>query len=358
MTTNNSNISKCVNCQFELVQVFQFCPNCGKNTNPKDTKISIFLDTDSNLWGIKDDYDNVVVKPEFDSLGFFGALDSTKFIRAQKNRRWGIINLKTEWIVPPIYEYIKTVGSSENGGIITVIENGKQGFIYENGTILIKPMFEVNISNYLDSNDEWDITISNFNKNGLCLIRLNEKIGFINTSGNWVIPPIYDHSFKWDEWYNVNSKFGDFQILGITKNETLHYTFINFNGEILMKETYIDIEELGNGMDFLKFRCRIDESKCEDIEFSSEGIDKLGEFELPLSEIDIDDEEEEIEIVETGGLEKNQIVTENSSSIMPTIRLIAILIILVVVALIAYSYFQEIESDILQDKSNPLNRLN
>jgi serine/threonine protein kinase len=81
----------------------------------------------------------------------------------------------------------------------SILANGvlKYGLINRQGNWVIQPMFDY---------------VFNFENNVLAIAELNKKFGFINRQGNWVIQPMFDYVFNFDNnglaQAELNEKYG------------------------------------------------------------------------------------------------------------------------------------------------------
>jgi len=113
--------------------------------------------------------------------------------RVKSKKKWGVINKKGEYIVPPLYDL---VGEFSEGFAPILVEN-KVGFIDEEGKIIIEPKFDLP-TNVKYQFPEVQIELYRF-VNGLCPVNLENSYGYINPEGVIVINMIYSNAtpFKW-----------------------------------------------------------------------------------------------------------------------------------------------------------------
>jgi hypothetical protein len=146
----------------------------------------------NHKWGVLDSFGNWLVKPKYDEIeeGSYGTANKSCFF-VQTNNKWGVINENGEWLLNPIFD--DTQGNFDIEGCCGVKLNDRWGFIHFNGEWAIPPKF------YAISNRHnlwsWITSTPGYNpKDGLCVAQLNEddKWGFINRKGDWVIPPDFD----------------------------------------------------------------------------------------------------------------------------------------------------------------------
>lgn len=92
--------------------------------------------------------------------------------------KYGFINVKGEWVIPPTFEPGDVLGFAENG-LAAVKVNEKWGFINAQGKWVIPPKFSY---------------ISSFYANGWALASITGTGGMINIKGEWVVPPLFEPS--------------------------------------------------------------------------------------------------------------------------------------------------------------------
>lgn len=127
-----------------------------------------------------EDIDWIVVSKDNDSLAVF----------AQDNRRGYLNRFTGEVAITPVFT--KAWVFSE--GLAAVEHNGTLKFINHKGDFVIDKGYEVHYDgfNYLF-------------KSGYCMIRdkVDGRFGFIDTSGNWVIEPIFDYIHYQNDFIRV-----------------------------------------------------------------------------------------------------------------------------------------------------------
>lgn len=192
----------------------------------------------SNKWGYIDKNGNWIIKPKFDGVSVFykGAAP------AELAGKWGLINLEGDWILKPEFNYI----GHFNNGLAKVTRNGKSGFINSQGEWKIQPDYAFAFSfkeglasvlesysskgrRYINTEGEWatepifERTLSfsdglafaspskNAQPNSALTTALKKSLqtgkkvtisgkeytsaagnyGYIDKTGEWIIPPIY-----------------------------------------------------------------------------------------------------------------------------------------------------------------------
>ena len=223
-------------------------------------------------WGFIDRKGNWIIQPTFDWIDKF---DDRDYCGAEIDDKWGFIDRKGNWIIQPIFDKTN-MPSFDDKGYCFVGKNLKFGFIDRQGAWIIQPESLRDIYRNLLGNFD-NIGLGDFDDNDLALITIgiknglinrqgkqiiplqfyllervyqtpfykasaNNKYGFIDKTGKWVIEPKYDYILKdfdgedmiWNEqdqeWkYNfeesLNSPRYDFeQYFGyLTKNKTIYF---------------------------------------------------------------------------------------------------------------------------------------
>jgi hypothetical protein len=110
---------------------------------------------------------DVVIEPKYEAIKSFEG----GFARVKNTDRWGIIDKTGKVIVDVIYDdigdYYQGVAWAKSGGSFGLVNGSK--FTAIDGVTKI-----------------WDFS------NGMAYAKKGEKIGFIDTKGNWVIEPKFD----------------------------------------------------------------------------------------------------------------------------------------------------------------------
>lgn len=128
-------------------------------------------------------------------------------------------------------------------------ENGKWGYIDENGTVMIPPIYEGCCFEqlYID-----DVCTQKFSSDELCVVKKGGKFGVIDAKGNEIIPFQYDDiSFYSDDTLfeaKSNDKWG---VIDIHNNLIFPFVFINEYDLILYNECgYGKIKEVVYKLDY------------------------------------------------------------------------------------------------------------
>lgn len=129
-------------------------------------------------WGFCDKNKRIIIEPKFDEVSFF---DSIKYIANVKFNGQNYFMDTTGKIVDgPL-----TNCSTFSEGLAVASQNDKYGFINNKGEFIIKPTFD------------YCCPFSN----GLAAVKILNKWGFINKNGDFVIKP------KFQDFFSLNSNF-------------------------------------------------------------------------------------------------------------------------------------------------------
>lgn len=224
-------MSYCTNCGTPLEKESNFCYNCGKKQEEIQisSPIEITLDKSST---------NILL---------------TASVKTEEgDLKYGKINIKGEWVIQPIYDFLYDKVDFEEGDLIKVKLNQKWGLIDQMGHWVIQPNY-TEINEYFDQNSycrarslgngygllnkqgEWavqpifDILSNEFDVNDYCLARINDKCGFIDRIGNVLIPIIYDNVENFDDKGFCSAKIND------------KYGFIDRNGNWVISPLFDDV---------------------------------------------------------------------------------------------------------------------
>jgi len=179
-------------------------------------------------WGFIDEKGKFVIPPKYDKIDYFRP---SGVCAVQKNGKSGFINKKGEEIIPLIYDEAyqemkdKNVIVKKNGKWAVFDNLGKQlsGFIYDS----VKRTHIVDFSKNVFKRDA-----STFFENGAALVKINGKYEFINAKAQAAFPNNkFDSASVFDTFKNAivkrNGKYGIIKLDGTFK-VPLKYDFINY----------------------------------------------------------------------------------------------------------------------------------
>lgn len=129
---------------------------------------------DAERHGFIDRAGNWVISPDKFETAWAFADDG--LAPAMLNGKWGFINAKGEWIVPPISEGDIWPDDFGENGVTFVLVGGKYGLIDRTGRMVVPPQYEK----------------ARYFQNGMADVQKGGKWGRINTKGKLILPFKYD----------------------------------------------------------------------------------------------------------------------------------------------------------------------
>jgi len=249
----------CTNCGAQQSEESKFCHNCGtkvliesaptlnKLESPVDNQIGrqqIQLLTASVLspegdlkYGKIDLKGNWIIQPLFDDLDESSVFEKDDLIIATLDGEVGCIDLAGNWVIAPEYTSVEKSGRF----FIVGIEDYQKGVIDKSANWVLKPVFKnirrtLNCDKWLVSvEDKWGVVdikgnqavkcvfeelhyFVSINGRELAAAKLNDKYGYINNVGQWVLSPIYDEAEQFDERgfavISISDKWGIIDVTG------------------------------------------------------------------------------------------------------------------------------------------------
>ncbi|MDI9348118.1 MAG: WG repeat-containing protein [Methylacidiphilales bacterium] len=116
-------------------------------------------------WGLINSKGEEIIPPKYDDINNI----KEGYLAVNKNKKWGLINSKGEEIIPPKYDDIYSMKE----GYLAASKNKKWGLINSKGVEVVSPQYDL---------------VSNFNSNGLAIVKLNNKWGYVNAEGKLISP--------------------------------------------------------------------------------------------------------------------------------------------------------------------------
>jgi hypothetical protein len=227
--------------------------------------------TETELWGMIDKTGKEVVPFIFDEIKYYRWYESSNYLQAYYEGKWGIINFSGEWVVEPIFEDLGYEIFNDN--YITFYNEDKWGtpdeipmgiYSIKEHRILFEPQFfDVN---FID--DETIIVEKNDDKLG------KTKAKIIDINGNVLLDSKYDHIYLKGNMYEVSvfdtngkwlhgliDKNGieilpckyEIRVSGffldqkrIIYKENEKYGILTFNDEVVISPEYTSIQNIRN----------------------------------------------------------------------------------------------------------------
>ncbi|HUR29863.1 MAG TPA: WG repeat-containing protein [Saprospiraceae bacterium] len=189
------------------ISVTLSCKDEGSSHSEEEEAYMADYESPDHHWGFINLEGKLVIEADFDDVGPF----SEGIAAVNKNGKWGYINTTGEMIIEPVYksawafhegfarvmpfdgpdQFINRTGKvmkADNWSAADDFSDGRArvkvgnsfGFVDTSGQLIIQPIYTRG----------W-----NFN-NGLCVIEYQEKLGVINQKGDNLIPTEYDQIKK------------------------------------------------------------------------------------------------------------------------------------------------------------------
>ena len=228
----NGDMKLTVECIYDK---FPLVPNIGEYKKyfcfGKGQGISDYSNNNHARYGIIDVETGAEIIPfEYEELGNY---NDTSLIVAKKDGKYGFINSKNEIIIPFMYDRAKDFfeglayvaqkkGSAQT--ILGMVPTLKSGFINKKGEVVIPlkfddqffgdPTFNNGLAvmgvgddnvyatrfGYINKEGEYVIKPqfdkANPFKKGVAMVEKDKKVGIINTKGEFIIPMMYDETYK------------------------------------------------------------------------------------------------------------------------------------------------------------------
>lgn len=148
-------------------------------------------------------------------------LERNGLISAQRNNKWGYINIMGEEIIPCIFDEVERCLYSEDS-VAWVNRNNYYGQINRNGEFIYPLEFQSPIKHY---------------NHQPARVKKNDKWGFLNENGSMLTPFIYDSTrgFGWDDDLAPVSQDGK-------------YGYIDKSGDIVIPLQYSFADNFENGL--------------------------------------------------------------------------------------------------------------
>lgn len=185
-------------------------------------------------WGVVDTNNKTVIPFEYNLIGEFKGGKANVL----KNGKWGTVSKTGKVIIPPTIP-VDYLGAFENGiaeikdgvytekrGDVPVVQYKRYGFLNEDGTVLIKPVYS-RINNFKSI---WQ------KQQGVTQLYKDGKIGFVNYMGEIVLPAEYTSIQNYKKVWETHNGIALAQ-------KGKKYGYIDYNGEEVLTTEYDFIGE-------------------------------------------------------------------------------------------------------------------
>ena len=183
---------------FPFILLFVTTILIGSCNKSKDS-LSLFPVKLCNKWGYVDATGKYVINPQF---VYANAFSDGLALVVNDNMKMGFIGIDGKYRINPIYDY---AASFSEGLACVLFENGKPQFIDQEGNIVFQVDFLDHGSVLEESENEgfryYFVDNCTHFEDGLALVNLNEKFGFIDKKGKLIINPIYDYALDFNEGF-------------------------------------------------------------------------------------------------------------------------------------------------------------
>lgn len=174
-------------------------------------KINLF-DGEMGTWGYLDKTGNVAIKPKFSYVSLFS--EGLAYAESKDTRQRGYINRTGKFILT--FDYMPNLFPGDfTEGLAPIGKNDKWGFIDKSGAFVIAPEYD---------------GVNSFSE-GFASVRKNNKYGVINRTGEMVVEPTYEYIFPFRN--------------GLALVRGNHSGFINTKGDLVIDFQKLGIEEVG-----------------------------------------------------------------------------------------------------------------
>lgn len=152
------------------------------------------------FYGVAKINGNMIIKPQYDKIEYTG---SSFFI--WKNNKKGLVNLKNEWLIPPIYNNIEYRMTNMLGkkGYYLVYNNQKVGILDNNYQLIAPIIYDGIVKKYHDSK---------VLEKGYFIVMKDNKKGILDEQGKELVPPIltYSHIVQREDGYFDINNYGEY----------------------------------------------------------------------------------------------------------------------------------------------------
>ncbi|MEF3302486.1 WG repeat-containing protein [Paenibacillus sp. GYB003] len=163
----------------------------NNNTKPKEKDFTSLIEKDGKFSLIDQSGNEIAL--DYDHVDYMGV----HLYVTRSNKKYGLIDKKTgKEVAEPIYDKINVVTDE----LLSVIKDGKQGFVDSTGKEVVRPQYDIF--------DEPVFQAVSTGREGLILVAKNGKLGLIDFSGNEVIKPQFEYINKFSEGVAAVEKDG------------------------------------------------------------------------------------------------------------------------------------------------------
>lgn len=183
-----------------------------------------------NGWGFVDRTGRIVIPAKFYEASDFS--EGLALVRLSEQRKSGYINQEGATVIPFQFEW----ASDFHEGLAAVaLSRGKYGFINKAGKVVLHSPKWLEISDFSEGLAGVKVEVID---NSVYRGYKDERYGFIDQTGRFVIPPGFDRVQKFSEGRSVYFQPG--------KNHG--YGFIDAKGQVVIKPEFVDAKSFAEGL--------------------------------------------------------------------------------------------------------------
>lgn len=248
-----------------------------------ETSDYIIVSTIEGYYGVLDAKGTVLVEATADYI-----YDRGSYYAIEKDEKLALFNKKTRKLSSYKYDEISEFETVGNSKIAIVGIGGKYGYIKEDGSYLLQPVYD-DISGFLGGysiitkdnlkgfiNTKGQVVLEPKYRdiedfiNGMAVVEIDGKYGYIKTNGLIGIPAKYDYASEFSDTgfaavevdgkmglinklgqYTVPAIYGDMspindQLVIVLDSETDKFGIVKTTGEVIVKPIYDDIGYFGS----------------------------------------------------------------------------------------------------------------
>ena len=193
------------------MRVAKLHENAAAFGNLADNRIPVFID---NIWR-RATGDFVLGSAVFEQLGMY----SGGYAAAKSDGKWGVIDLETNWLLPPEYDEIilDEIGRCYARGAVFA-RKGHTVYLYVNGK----------------RTDKAYENAKPFSNEGFAAVKNNGRWGFIDINGDLAIDYVFEQALSFGQ-HLAAVKSGDF------------WGYVNQFGQIVIQPVFIEAKSFSNG---------------------------------------------------------------------------------------------------------------
>ncbi|MGH9946350.1 MAG: WG repeat-containing protein [Pyrinomonadaceae bacterium] len=166
-----------------------------------------------NKMGFIDRSGKVAIEAKYDAAHPF----SEGLANVAIGQKWGFIDRSGRQVIPLEYDYGSAPEFSE--GLAGLNRNDDRVYVNKTGEVITR----------FPNQAQWNAFANNFSEGLVCWVEISGKMGYRNTKGEMVIPPIFDYAEEFSEGLaavEINGQYGFIDRTGTMVIEPLSYLYL------------------------------------------------------------------------------------------------------------------------------------